>query len=62
MYKVSLQAQGKFNTQDYRNKTALLLISVGKAYHEGFKLAATIDKINQSGFGRCIIVVADTLQ
>ncbi|CDG96849.1 conserved hypothetical protein [Xenorhabdus bovienii str. puntauvense] len=62
MYKVSLQAQGKFNTQDYRNKTALLLISVGKSYHEGFKLAATIDKINQSGFGRCIIVVADTLQ
>ncbi|KWI52069.1 hypothetical protein WT72_21550 [Burkholderia pseudomultivorans] len=62
MYKVSLQAQGKFQAHHYIGKTALLLISVGKEYHEGDKLAATVDKINVSAFGRCVIAVADTLQ
>ncbi|MEQ1976919.1 hypothetical protein [Xenorhabdus sp. SGI240] len=62
MYKVSLQAQGKFKANHYIDKTVLLLISVGKEYHEGEKISATIDKINQSGFGKCIIAVADSLQ
>lgn len=62
MYKVSLQAQGKFQAHHYVGKTALLLVSVGKDYHEGEKLVATIDKINLSEFGQCVIAVADTLQ
>ncbi|MDC9593965.1 hypothetical protein [Xenorhabdus sp. IM139775] len=62
MYKVSLQAQGKFKANHYIEKTVLLLISVGKEYHEGEKFSATIDKINQSAFGKCIIAVADSLQ
>ncbi|WP_426575373.1 hypothetical protein ACP179_01200 (plasmid) [Xenorhabdus stockiae] len=62
MYKASLQAQGKFKSNHYINKTALLLISVGKEYHEGEKLSATIDKVNQVGFGKCIVAVADSLQ
>jgi hypothetical protein len=62
MYKVSLQTQGKFESHQYIDKTALLLVSVGKEYHEGIKLSCTIDKINQSGFGSCVIAVADTLQ
>ncbi|MBD2809790.1 hypothetical protein ID853_02535 [Xenorhabdus sp. Vera] len=62
MYKVSLQAQGKFKANHYLDKTVLLLISVGKEYHEGEKFFATIEKINQSGFSKCIIAVADTLQ
>jgi hypothetical protein len=62
VYKVSLQTQGKFQAHQYVGKTALLLISVGKDYHEGDKLSATVDKINASGFGRCVIGVADTLQ
>ncbi|PQQ23292.1 hypothetical protein [Photorhabdus hindustanensis] len=51
-----------------KEKTALsgskviLLISVGQKYHEGDKLAATIDLINKSGFSSCTIAVADTLQ
>jgi hypothetical protein len=62
VYKVSLQAQGKFQSHQYVGKRALLLISVGKDYHEGNKLSATIDKINATGFGECVIAVADTLQ
>ena len=62
MYKVSLQTQGRFKGEEYIDKTVLLLVSVGKEYHQGEKLAATIQKINQSGFARCIIAVADTLQ
>jgi hypothetical protein len=62
VYKVSLQAQGKFQAHQYVGKTALLLVSVGKDYHEGNKLSSTIDKINATGFGRCVIAVADTLQ
>lgn len=62
MYKVSLQTQGRFKGEEYVDKTVLLLVSVGKEYHQGEKLAATIQKINQSGFSKCIIAVADTLQ
>lgn len=42
--------------------TVSLEISVGKDYHEGEKLAATIDWVNRCGFKHCIIGVADTLQ
>ncbi|WP_019223983.1 hypothetical protein [Bartonella rattaustraliani] len=62
MYKVSVQAKGNFQTEDYINKTAVLLISVGKEYREGHKLDSTIKKINKCSFGRCLIAVADTLQ
>lgn len=62
MYQVSLQTQGRFRGDEYIGKTVLLLVSVGKEYHEGEKLASTIKKINQSGFKYCIIAVADTLQ
>ncbi|GAA5108657.1 tRNA-dependent cyclodipeptide synthase [Nocardia iowensis] len=43
-------------------RSTVLLVSVGADYHEGEKLAATIDLINRSNFGRCAIAVADTLQ
>lgn len=43
-------------------RSVVLLVSVGADYHEGEKLGATIDLINRSGFSRCAIAVADTLQ
>ncbi len=62
MYKAMLQAHGLCRTDQYVGRTALLLISVGKPYHEAEKLAAVIDRINFGRFGRCIVAVADTLQ
>ncbi|MEX2939924.1 hypothetical protein [Serratia fonticola] len=43
-------------------KSAILLVSVGQKYHEGDKLAATVELINASQFKFCTIAVADTLQ
>ncbi len=62
MYKASLQAQGKCTPDQYAGKVALLLVSVGKTYHEAEKLAATVERVNIAGFGKCIVAVADTLQ
>lgn len=45
-----------------KNKTCVLLISVGQKYHEDKKLVATIDLINRSKFESCHIVIADSLQ
>ncbi|ATL67288.1 tRNA-dependent cyclodipeptide synthase [Nocardia terpenica] len=47
---------------DYAGRAAILLVSVGAAYHEGEKLGATVDLINRSGFGQVTVAVADTLQ
>lgn len=43
-------------------KSVILLVSVGQRYHEGDKLAATVELINASQFKFCTIAVADTLQ
>lgn len=51
------------NKQDvFRNKKALLFISVGQLYHEQGKFMATVELVNKYAFSRCDIVMADTLQ
>lgn len=47
---------------DLSNKSCILLISVGKKYHEAERLEETIQLINRSGFSSCMIAVNDTLQ
>ena len=46
----------------FTGKKALLLISVGQAYHEGEKFMATIRQVNKHQFSQCDIVLADSLQ
>lgn len=48
-------------TEFLANSACYLLISVGQKYHEGEKLAATIDLVSRR-FEQCTILVADTLQ
>ena len=61
-YKAILKCQTSEASSVMSGSTAALLISVGQDYHEGSKLAATIDSINNSEFGACSIMLADTLQ
>jgi tRNA-dependent cyclodipeptide synthase len=58
-YKASFETETAY---EYSGKHALLLISVGRDYHDGGKFEATIDLVNRGGFGKCTIAVADTLQ
>jgi hypothetical protein len=44
-----------------RGATCLLTISVGQESHEGERLRATVDALNDT-FGRCIITLHDALQ
>ena len=44
-----------------KRSDCILHISVGQAYHEGEKLIATMDLINET-FKSCIIMLCDTLQ
>lgn len=46
----------------FKDKKALLFISVGQAYHEGSKFLAVIRLLNKYNFKICDIVMADTLQ
>jgi len=46
----------------FKNKKALIFISVGQAYHEGSKFLALIRLLNKYNFKVCDIVMADTLQ
>jgi len=46
----------------FKDKCALLFISVGQAYHEGSKFLSTIRLVNNYKFKSCDIVMADTLQ
>ncbi len=62
VYKVHFRHEHTQNLPTTVGKTAILLISVGHAYHEGEKLLATIDLINQSEFKSCHIMLADSLQ
>jgi len=50
------------NDKILKGKKCILLISVGKKYHEGVRLAATVDLINEWGFDSCLVAVNDTLQ
>ncbi|MBV8604305.1 MAG: hypothetical protein JO224_06420 [Pelomonas sp.] len=47
---------------DLCGKRAVLLVSVGQDYHEGDKLAATVELLNRCELAHCTIAVADTLQ
>lgn len=54
---------GKIAEQlNFAGTKAILLVSVGQRYHEGDKLAATVDLINRSGISHVTVAVADTLQ
>jgi len=57
-YKASFE--GTDHLTEGRN--CLLAISIGKEYHEGAKLAATVELINRRGFAACTIGIGDTLQ
>jgi hypothetical protein len=56
--------KAKFDNEnaELKNKSCILLVSTGQKYHEGERLAATVDLINKSHFSSCVIAVADTLQ
>ncbi|KTC82339.1 hypothetical protein [Legionella cherrii] len=57
-----LDIESENKKMNFEGKKALLFISVGQAYHEKGKFLATIELVNKYPFGRCDIVLADTLQ
>ena len=58
--KAKLRGTSEYS-HEIQDKKVVLPISVGQAYHEGDKLIATIELLNNR-FSSCDIIVADTLQ
>jgi tRNA-dependent cyclodipeptide synthase len=64
-HKASFRVEGRLlvNKQDlFKNKRAVLFISVGQTYHEKGKFLSTIELLNRYAFQQVDIMMADTLQ